>query len=146
MKRERKIFLWAIFGLYAFFAGFRVLLFPNMGAIWHLESSVFGLLSLGLTYVTIRLVDKMLDRIYPYERDIIVRLLIQFAMSLLIIFSIRSLYFPFLMHRAPVLFTRELYAAVTAAHILFIATIILTMFGFRFFNKWRETELKKEIL
>jgi hypothetical protein len=36
--------------------------------------------------------------------------------------------------------------AVTAAHVLFVATLILTMFGFRFFNKWKETELEKEIL
>ena len=146
MKRDQKIFLWSMTGLYFFFTGFKILLFSNLGLMWHIESSIFGLTALIITVSTIRLIDRFLDRLYPYERNITLRLLIQFAISLIIIFSIRTLIFPYVIQSAPVVITPELYAAVTAAHVLFIATIILLMFGFRFFNKWKDTELKKEIL
>ena len=146
MKRDQKIFLWSMTGLYFFFTGFKILLFSNLGLMWHIESSIFGLTALIITVSTIRLIDRFLDRLYPYERNITLRLLIQFASSLVIIFSIRTLIFPYVIRSAPIVITPELYAAVTAAHVLFIATIILFMFGFRFFNKWKDTELKKEIL
>lgn len=146
MKKEQRIFFWSMIALYMFFTAFKFVMFPDLGILWHIESSIFGLTALFITIGSIRAIDKLLDRVYPYERNIILRLFIQFAISLIFIFTIRTLLFPYVIRNAPIPITRELYAAMTAAHVLFIATIILLIFGFRFFNKWKETELKKEIL
>ena len=146
MKKQRRIFWGCMLGVFVFFSILKALMFYELGMMWQLESSIIGLVSLFGVFGTIRAIDLILDRVYPYERNILARLLIQFAASLGIIFTIRSFIFPYIIQLAPVPITRELYMAVTAAHVLFIATLILTMFGFRFFNKWKETELKKEVL
>ena len=146
MKKENRVVVSVLGLLFVFFTILKVVIFSALGLKWQLESSLIGVASLVIVIGTIRIVDMLLDKHYTYERNIILRLLFQFAISLSIIFTIRALVFPYIIQMIPVPVTHELYAAVTAAHALFIATIILTMFGFRFFRKWQETELKKEIL
>lgn len=145
--RESRRALWITVGfLYVFFTGLKLYMFPDLSYAWQIEGSIFGFIVLIVIILSMRLVDLVLDRLYPYERSLILRLIIQFAISLVIVLTLRQFIFHFTKNYLPVVITRELYIVATAAHILFIATVVLTMFGFRFFNKWRETELKKEVL
>ncbi len=146
IKEERKL-LWLVVGcLYLFFTVLKIYTFPGLSTAWQVEGSIFGLIVLVVIILSMRVVDLVLDRLYPYERSLMLRLVIQFVISLAIVLSLRQIIFHFTRSYLPIPVTRELYIVATAAHILFIATIVLTMFGFRFFHKWRETELKKETL
>ncbi|MBS1595203.1 MAG: histidine kinase [Bacteroidetes bacterium] len=146
IKEERKL-LWLVVGcLYLFFTVLKIYTFPGLSTAWQVEGSIFGLIVLVVIILSMRVVDLVLDRLYPYERSLVFRLVIQFVISLVIVLSLRQAIFHYTKSYLPIPVTRELYIVATAAHILFIATIVLTMFGFRFFHKWRETELKKETL
>ncbi|MBS1622939.1 MAG: histidine kinase [Bacteroidetes bacterium] len=146
IKEERKL-LWLVVGcLYLFFTVLKIYTFPGLSTAWQVEGSIFGLIVLVVIILSMRLVDLVLDRLYPYERSLMLRLVIQFVISLAIVLTLRQVIFHYTRSYLPIPVTRELYIVATAAHILFIATIVLTMFGFRFFHKWRETELKKETL
>lgn len=147
MIREERKLLWLVVGcLYLFFTVLKIYTFPNLSAMWQIEGSVFGFIVLVVIILSMRVVDMLLDRLYPYERSLVFRLVIQFVISISIVLTLRQFIFHFTRSYLPIPVTRELYILATAAHVLFIATIVLTMFGFRFFHKWRETELKKEIL
>ncbi len=146
MKSENKIVLYFTLGVYVFFSVMKLFLFFDLGLSWHLETSIFGLVALTLVAFTIRGIDIALDRLYPYERNIILRLLLQFFISIVFILTIRFFIFQFVREIIPIKLNKELWAAATIIHILSIVTLILTMFSYRFFNKWKETELKKEIL
>ncbi|MCW3125475.1 MAG: putative signal transduction histidine kinase [Bacteroidetes bacterium] len=146
MKKESRVLFITMACLYIFFTVLKLYTFPNLSMAWQIEGSIFGFIVLIVIMLSMRVVDMVLDRLYPYERSLVLRLVIQFAISLVIVLTLREFIFHFTKSYLPVKVTRELYIVATAAHILFIATVVLTMFGFRFFNKWKETELKKEVL
>jgi hypothetical protein len=94
MKRQRRIFWGCMLGVYFFFSILKASMFYELGVMWQIESSMIGLLSLFVVFGTIRAIDVILDRVYPYERNITARLLIQF--TILFGSSLRSdtFYFP----------------------------------------------------
>ena len=146
MKEERKILTYFVFAIFLFFSTVKVFLFPQFSLTWHVYTSIFGLIAMIPVAFTIWGVDIVLDRFYPYERNLRTRIAVQVLVSLVIIFFIRYIFYLTFHQFIPVPLTTELIVTITIIHILFVASIILTIFLFRFFNKWRETEIKKEIL
>lgn len=146
MKRDTRILLFFIGLVFIFFTILRAFLFSDMGPRWHVEAGAIGLVVMVTVAFIIRGIDIVLDRLYPYDRDIMMRLLLQFAVSLIFIFALRFVIVHILRHVTTVRLNRQMWAATTIIHVLSVATVILAMFSYRFFNKWKETELKKEIL
>jgi sensor histidine kinase YesM len=146
MTRDTKILLSIIIGVYVFFVVLRVFIFPDLSLAWHLETGVFGFVALVIVAAIIRLIDIQLDEWYPYDTDIVRRLIWQFALSLGVIFALRVVIIWFVHQVVPVRMSKELRATTAVIHVLSVATLILTMFSYRFFKRWKESELKKEIL
>jgi hypothetical protein len=146
IKGEKKILFSFAIAIFLFFSVVKIFLFAQYGFMWHIYTSLFGLLAMIPVAITLWFVDVSLDRYYSYERDLRTRIAIQLLLSLLAILVLRYVFYLFFKRFIPVDLTPELIVSVTIAHILFITTVILTIFLFRFFNKWRETEIKKEIL
>ena len=146
MKKEYKVILYFILNIYCFGTVVRLILFPQQSLGWHIEAGIFGFIALIIVAIIIKSIELLLEKHYPYERNIYVRLPIQVIISVVVLLIIRHYIFGFVSHFISVPVSRELYIAGTIVNIISIAALIFSMFGFHFFHKWQETELKKEKL
>ena len=146
ITRDRRLAIYLILGIFIFFNILKLVILPHFSWEWHVLSGVLGFIGMIPIALAIWWIDQGLDRYYPYENNLRQRIFIQLLLTVLIIFIIRYLFFLTFRQFIPIEITKELLIFAAIIHILFVATVILTIFLLRFFNKWRETDLKKEML
>jgi len=141
LKEETRIALLVILFIYAIFTVIRFIFFPEQSVLWHLEVSVIGLLFLFIFGFIVRGIDVYLDRLYPFERNVFTRIFLQFILTLTVLISIRMFTIPFFMSMVPFKITRELWYASFGVNIFMVLSLILSIFGYHFFKRWKEEKL-----
>ena len=135
--------------IYLVFTVAKVLFFIDQSLLWQVLTSAAGLVFIFVFGLIIRAIDIYLDGIYPFERNVMKRIAIQFAITLAVLFVIRLVPLIFFFDKIPVHLTRELWVATFAINIFMVLSVILSIFGYHFFVRWKQekvtaAELEKE--
>lgn len=145
LSDDTKIGLLSVAAFYIIFNIVRLIFFPDQSIRWHVLTSVAGLIFIAFFGCVVKIIDVLLDRVFPFERNIVRRIAIQFGITLGVLLSIRFgsyLFFKdYLLRQAHFELTRELWAASILLNILMVLSIIMAIFGFHFFRRWREEKL-----
>lgn len=145
LSDDTKIGLLSVAAFYIIFNIVRLIFFPDQSVRWHVLTSVAGLVFIAFFGMVVKVIDMLLDRVFPFEKNIIRRIAMQFGITLGVLLVIRfGSYFYFkdyLLRQAHFELTRELWAASILLNILMVLSIIMAIFGFHFFRRWREEKL-----
>ncbi|HLP51021.1 MAG TPA: histidine kinase [Chitinophagales bacterium] len=149
VKGETKIALGIILAIYLVFNTVKVFFFIDQSITWHLITSGIGLIAILFFGYVVRTIDIYMDSIYPFERNPAKRIAIQFLVTLTVIMIIRIVPTILFQDRIPIHLTRELWAATIALNIFMVLSVILSIFGYHFFIRWKQerivaAELEKE--
>lgn len=149
LKEETKIALGVIAFIYVTFTALKTFYFFELSLHWHILTSLLGLVFIGLFGYIVRGIDIYLDRIYPFERNAIKRIAIQFLVTLSVLTIIRALSFLLLHDRFPYRPSNDVLVATYALNVFMILSVILSIFGYHFFVRWKQekiaaAELEKE--
>lgn len=149
VKQETKIAFATLSGIYVVFNIIKFAVFSEQSWKWHFATSAGGVLLLGAIGFIVRGIDIYLDKKFPFERNPFSRLTLQFIVTLLAIMGVRLFTIPFyyrVMETPP---SKELIVASFAVNVFMVLSLVLSIFGFHFFKKWRQekisaAELEKE--
>lgn len=149
LKDETKIALGIIGIIFVMFTIVKSLFFIEQSALWHFYTSLMGLIAIGIFGFIVRAIDVYLDKIYPFEKNVFKCIVIQFFITLVVIFIIRLI--PYILFRDKIPFhpSREIWIATFAINVFMVLSVILSIFGYHFFKRWKEqtiaaAELEKE--
>lgn len=154
LDKESLIAGYILFGVFLLGSMMGMLVFRHESLKWHLMSA--ALTGSGLIFIAIvfRLLDKMLDRYYPFEANVAKRFFIQLVASVAAIGIFRYATFlvigdMFLKNMNLQSLPIELLAVAILMNILICAVYILSIMGYRFIQRWKESsvrtiELEKE--
>lgn len=135
-----------IVGLGTFSAIFRYYRFEGFTPRMHFNFALFSFLGAIIIWETLRLINLALDRNYPYERNVLWRIVIQLFIGSLFGLFCRTLIYIFGEPHFPFQ-PDQLFLAVTwALWIIFPSGINLIFFAGYFFNQWKAGLLKAERL
>ena len=96
VKTQTRIALGIVAFIYVMFTVVKTFFFLDQSIEFHLLTSVTGLFFIVFFGYIIRGIDIYLDKIYPFERNVIKRIVIQFLLTLVVLFLIRAVpYFLF---------------------------------------------------
>lgn len=145
LSDDTRIGLLSVAIVYIIYNIIRLLFFPDQSLRWHVLTAVAGLAFIAFFGCVVQVIDMLLDRVFPFERNIIRRIAIQFGITLGVLLAIRFasyLYFKdYLLRQAHFQLTRELWVASIVLNILMVLSIIMAIFGFHFFRRWKEEKL-----
>lgn len=145
LSDDTKIGLLSVAAFYIIFNIVRLIFFPDQSVRWHVLTAVAGLAFIAFFGCVVQIIDVLLDRVFPFEKNIVRRIAIQFGITLGVLLAIRfGSYFYFkdyLLRQAHFQLTRELWLASILLNILMVLSIIMAIFGFHFFRRWREEKL-----
>ena len=149
LKGETKIALGIILVIYVVFTTVKTFFFLEQSAIWHVVTSAVGLLAIGFFGYIVRAIDIYLDGIYPFELNPFKRIALQFGVTITVIMILRIIPAVLFADKIPIQLTRELWAATIALNIFMVLSVILSIFGYHFFVRWKQeriiaAELEKE--
>lgn len=149
LKEETKIALAIVGIIYAVFTVVKVIFFIEQSVEWQLLTSLGGLVIIVVFGVMVRTIDIYLDKIYPFERNAIKRIAIQFSVTLVALLIMRAIPTIIFLDKVPFHITREIWAASIAINVFMVLSVILSIFGYHFFIRWKQerivaAELEKE--
>lgn len=149
LKEETRIALFSIAAVYILFNVVKVLFFPEQTVLWHIVTSLVGLAILFVFGYIVKGIDLYLDRIFPFERNPFKRLLLQFGITLAAVLILRAVGAIIAIDVMHIQVSRELWVVGFALNIFMVMTVILSIFGYHFFIRWKEekvnaVELEKE--
>lgn len=135
-----------IAGLGILSATFRYFRFPEFSVPLQVNFFIVSILGAAFIWETLRVINLMLDRYYPYDRSVLRRIVLQLFIGSLfglfcriLIYLFAEPYFPFRLD--------NLFLAVTwALWIIFPSGINLIFFSGYFFNQWKNGLVKTERL
>lgn len=138
---EIKIALGVLLAVYVIFNIVKLLSFPELSLRWHLFTSLVGLLMFIAIGLIVRWIDLALDKKYPFERNPFKRIALQFGITLLAIVVVRVVSIPLFLADLPLRPTRELIVAGFAINVFMVLSIVMFIFGYHFFRRWKEGEV-----
>jgi len=141
ISREIKIGTLVVIVIYALFTVLRVVMLPGQSFLWHFELSLFGLAAILFFGVVVKVIDDVLDKRYPFERNIFKRLALQFGLTFLVVFFFRLANYSWLLPLMPFKMSKELWFAGFAVNLFMVLSVVLFIFGFHFFRRWKEQKL-----
>lgn len=149
IKEESKIILYVVGLIYVVFTAVKTVFFLDQSLEFHLLTSVVALFFIGFFGYIIRAIDIYLDRIYPFEKNVIRRIAIQFLITLAVLVLIRTVPYVLFYDELPFHPSRDIIVATYAINIFMVLSVILSIFGYRFFVRWKmeklaAAELEKE--
>ncbi len=149
VTKEIRISLVLILGIYVLLTIVRVVALPEQSILWHLELSLFGLGAILFFGIAVKVIDDFLDRKYPFERNVFKRLSLQFVMTFLVVILFRLANYSWVRPLLPFKMSKELWYTSFAVNLFMVLSVILFIFGFHFFSRWKEqkvmaAELEKE--
>lgn len=149
MKTETKIAAGILLGIFTLFTVVKLMVFSGQSLQWHVVTSVAGLVMLGVIGLIVRTVDRALDKRFPFERNPFWRIVMQFFITLIAIVFVRLATIPLFYDYLVVKPTPELLIAGFTINIFMVLSLVLSIFGYHFFRRWREekilaAELEKE--
>lgn len=149
LKEETKIALVIVGIIYIVFTTVKAMFFIEQTFIWHVVTSLMGLVAIGFFGFVVRAIDIYLDRIYPFEKNVARRITLQFFITLAVVLIIRLTPLIFFADKIPFQISREIWVATFAINIFMVLSVILSIFGYHFFVRWKKekitaAELEKE--
>lgn len=141
LKKENRIAIGAVLGLYILFNLIRVAFMPERGFRWHLELAGYGLVSMVFMAIVIRFIDIKLDKYIPFERNILMRIFIQISITFSIVVILRYIFFPILARAFNITISHDLYIVSYFVNLLVVTTLILSIFGYHFVTRWKEAQI-----
>ena len=149
LTKETKIALGIIAFIYVIFTVVKTFFFLDQSISFHLITSLAGLLFIGVFGYIVRAIDIYLDSLYTFERNPITRIFIQFLVTLAVLTLIRVVPYFLFYDRIPIHPSPEIIAATYAINIFMVLSVILSIFGYHFFVRWKQekivaAELEKE--
>ena len=149
IKEEKKIAVFIILGIFSIATIVKILFFSEQSFLWHIGTSLIGLFFLTFFGFTVRAIDIALDRKFPFEKNVAKRIFLQFIITLFVLVAIRLLSVPLIIKILPVTFSKEIWVASFVINIFMVLSLILSIFGYHFFVRWKAekilaTELEKE--
>jgi len=149
IDREAKVGMAVLLAIYALFTIVRIVMLPDQTFLWHFELSVFGLVAILFFGIVVKVIDDFLDKRYPFERNIFMRLSLQFAITFVVVVTFRLANHSWLMGLMPFKMSKELWYTSFAVNLFMVLSVVLFIFGFHFFRRWKEqkvvaAELEKE--
>ncbi|MES2621714.1 MAG: sensor histidine kinase [Bacteroidota bacterium] len=149
LKEETKIALISLFGIFIFFTIVKIIFFHDQSFVWHLGTSFLGLCFLLFFGYIVREIDIYLDKKVPFERNVVQRIFLQFILTLFVLFTIRVISAPLLQQFLPIKVSKEIWVASFAINTFMVLSLILSIFGYHFFIRWKQekitaAELEKE--
>jgi two-component system LytT family sensor kinase len=107
---------------------------------------IFSFFLILANWELLRLVDRVLNRVYPYERSIIGRVAIQFAAGALLAVFIRFLVYEFGEPYLPVALDRMFLAATWALYVLASSVMNSVFITAYLIDRWKESIVRAERL
>lgn len=149
LKEETRIALGIVLFIYVIFNVVKTFFFLDQGIWWHVTTSVASIFVLLIFGYIVRGIDIYLDKIYPFERNAFKRIAIQFLLTLTVLLLIRTVPYILFYDEFPFHPSREVIVATYAINIFMVLSLILSIFGYHFFVRWKEekiaaAELEKE--
>jgi sensor histidine kinase YesM len=141
VNREIRLGTLVVIAIYVLFTILRVVMLPNESFMWHFELSLFGLVAILFFGFVVKVVDDVLDKRYPFERNIFKRLALQFAITFGVVYCFRLANYSWLMPLMPFKMSKELWFAGFAVNLFMVLSVVLFIFGFHFFRRWKEQKL-----
>lgn len=148
LKRETKIGIAMFLAIYALFTIVRLAIFTNQGFWWNFEMGVLGFAGTLIFGTIVQRIDHILDNRYPFERNIFKRIALQFVITFLALGAFKLIAYTWLWRIMPQV-PKDLWYASFTINLFMVLTIILFIFGFHFFRRWKEqlllaSELERE--
>ncbi|MBX2914585.1 MAG: histidine kinase [Cyclobacteriaceae bacterium] len=134
-----------ILGISTILALIRYFKFPEFSFSWPLNL-VIVLAGILFIWESLRLIDLSLNRYYPYERNLVVRIVLQLGIGVIFGLSIRALIYYFGEPHFPLPLDKLFLATTWVVYALLPAGINLVFFTQYFISKWKEELLKAERL
>jgi hypothetical protein len=149
LKGEKRIMAILFTAMYLGFWCIKYAMFPEQTLLWHAVTGLIGLVFVILFTVIVVLVDSTLDKRFPYETNALKRVIIQFVITLSALLAVRFIVGGWVVKWFKVTLTPELLAASIAINIYFVLSVVLSLFSYRFFTRWKQetivaAELEKE--
>lgn len=149
LKEETKIALGIISIIYVVFTVVKTFFFLDQSLEFHLLTNVVALFAIGFFGYIVRSIDIYLDKIYPFERNVIKRIAIQFLVTLTVLLLIRTVPYVLFYDKFPFHPSPDILVATYALNIFMVLSVILSIFGYHFFVRWKQekitaAELEKE--
>lgn len=141
LKQETKIALGTIALIYVVFTIMKTIFFWDQSWQFHVLTSFAGLFFIFFFGYIIRIIDIALDKSYPFERNPIKRISIQFLITLFALLAIRTIPYLLFYDRLPFHPSPEIIAATYALNIFMVLSVILSIFGYHFFVRWKQEKL-----
>jgi len=149
LEKETRAGVVVLIAIYGLFTIVRLVAFPEQSFLWHFQLGLFGLVSLLFFGITVKIIDDFLDRRYPFEKSIATRIFLQFVITFVVLATFRLANSSWLLNMMPFKMSKELWYTIFAVNLLMVLSVILFIFGFHFFRRWKEqkvlaAELEKE--
>ncbi len=141
LKQETRIALYSVGIIFVLFTVIKVLFFPEQSLEWHVTTGLIGLLFILFFGYIIKVIDTFFDRVFPFEKSIIRRIFLQFVVTLAILFAFRYISALLFLQYTPFKVTRELWIFSFVINTFMVLSIILSIFGYHFFLRWKEEKL-----
>ena len=141
LKEENKIALAIIGVIYAVFTCVKVVFFLEQSLEWQIVTSAIGLVFILFFGYIVRAIDIYLDKIYPFERSPFKRISIQFFVTLAVLVLIRTVPYILFYDKFPFHPSREVWVATYALNIFMVLSVILSIFGYHFFVRWKQESI-----
>lgn len=141
LKEETRIALGSIAIIFVSFNAVKFLFFTEQSWLWHIWTAAVGLLVIFFFGFIVLSIDVYLDKIYPFEKNVVKRIGLQFGVTLLVVMVMRLVPYALLKDRYPIHISRELWIGTLAINVFMVLCVILSIFGYHFFRRWREEKI-----
>lgn len=141
LKEETRIALFSLSIIFIVFTVVKFLFFPEQSLLWHAGTGGIGVVFILFFGFIVKWIDNYLDKVFPFERNIVRRILIQFVITLSILFIFRYISAYFFLQFIHMHVSRELWIVSFVINTFMVLSIILSIFGYHFFRRWKEQQI-----
>jgi len=144
-RQPRAFFIILVLSILGFFIRL-VLLYDELSPLQHFLAFCANFIFVALIWIVLSYIQDFLNRVYPYERGLLKRLILQLLMGLTFMYSFLLLSFAIAEGRIPIEITKLIRIAGFLIYTVMTVMVTSILFGTYYFNEWKMTLLKSERL
>jgi len=141
IKDEIGIALGLILVAYILATLVKTVFFFEQSLIWHISTSLMVLFAMAFLAMVIKFIDNYLDTFYPFEKNVLLRIIIQFALTLTVVIGLRIGLGVIVLRFFPFRVTNEMFFTAFVLNTFMVLSITLSFFGYHFFKLWKEERI-----
>jgi len=115
--------------------------FIDQSLVWHITTSLLVLFAMLFVAMVIKFLDSYLDKIFPFEKNVLLRIVIQFLLTLVVVVGMRLSMGVFFINYLPFRITSEMLFTAFVLNTFMVLSITLSFFGYHFFKLWKEEKI-----